>query len=70
MNLTITQIILLLKVFGGQTTISTQKEERDLEILISRDLTIIELNNEQLRDIKVSEKGYEIVKRILKSTEM
>lgn len=68
MNLTITQIILLLQVFGGQTTISTQQEDEDLKILISRDLTHLELNNEQLYDIKISEKGYEMVRTILKST--
>ena len=68
MNLTITQIILLLQIFGGQVTISTQQEDEDLKILISRDLTHLELNNEQLYDIKVSEKGYEMVRTILKST--
>ena len=68
MNLTITQIILLLQIFGGQTTISTQQEDEDLKILISRDLTHLELNNEQLYDIKISEKGYEMVRTILKST--
>lgn len=68
MNLTITQIILLLQIFSGQTTISTQQEDEDLKILISRDLTHLELNNEQLYDIKISEKGYEMVRTILKST--
>lgn len=68
MNLTITQIILLLQIFGGQVTISTQQEDEDLKILISRDLTHLELNNEQLYDIKVSEKGYEMVRTILKTT--
>lgn len=68
MNLTVTQIILLLQIFQGQTTISTKQEDEDLKVLISREDVYLEKNCDSNLDIKISDKGYGVVREILKST--
>ncbi len=69
MNLTITQIILLLQVYGvDKKTTENEQEEADFQVLLDRDLICLE--KKEYFDMVIADKGAEVVRTILKSTEL
>lgn len=67
MNLTLTQIVLLLQVYSGKKTTENEQEEGDFSTLLDRDLICLE--KREYFDMEITDKGAELVREILRVTQ-